>query len=103
MAIAFPPGNLVGEIFMHDHPYYKVALGRAGPETPIPNAQLGGAWYIPSSWNYGHLDYLPGTVIGPAFDIPVAPPRESDPPPRDSNDPPWKPAWSAAAVSTATK
>lgn len=103
LKLAYPPGDLVGQIFMHGHPYYKVALGRAGPEPPIPSAQMGGTWFIPKTWDYGHLDYLPGQSMAPMMSVPVPTPTPSSPPAGTDRQPPWKPAWSAAAVSTAMR
>lgn len=57
---AFPAGNLVGTILTRGYPYHRAAIGRPGPARPISAAQLGSCWQIPESWDYGHLDYLPG-------------------------------------------
>lgn len=35
---AFPPGNLIGEILIHGHPYDRTALGRDGPARPLPQS-----------------------------------------------------------------
>ena len=100
LELAFPIGNLVGEIVMRGHPYFKTALGRDGPAQPISLEQRGGAWQIPDVWDYGHLDYLPGNAIGPMLPPPISAP-ESDAeipltPPVDG----WKSSWSAGVVST---
>jgi pimeloyl-ACP methyl ester carboxylesterase len=97
---AFPAGNLVGEILMQGHPYYKVALGREGPATPIAAQQLGGVLQIPDAWAYVHGDYLPSQAVGPLFPPPVQTPAANagiplNPPPDD-----WKPSWSAGVVSS---
>lgn len=95
---AFPPGNLVGEIIMHGHPYDRTALGRAGPDLPPPGGVHVTPWQIPDGWDYGHLDYL-GRTRGPDLPFPVpAPGPDSDPP--GGGPPGWKPSWSAEAVST---
>ena len=47
---AFPPGNLVGEIVMHGHPYDTTALGRDGPVRPLPASLNVVAVQIPSRW-----------------------------------------------------
>ncbi len=98
LEFAFPAGNLIGEILMHGHPYCKTALGRSGPAEPIPLPQRGGAWQIPDTWDYGHLDYLPSGVIGHVILPPAAAPGTATPPPGVA--PGWKPAWSACSVAT---
>lgn len=100
LEFAFPIGNPVGEIIMHGHPYFKTALGRKGPAEPIPLDQRGGAWQIPDDWDYGHLDYLPGSDLGPSFPPPIAAPAEKDPMPIDPGVKDWKSSWSAGVVST---
>lgn len=98
LKFAFPIGNPIGEIIMHGHPYFKTALGRAGPAEPIPLDQRGGTWQIPDDWDYGHLDYMPGSDVGPRFPPPLSAPGPDSPVPIDQND--WKPSWSAGMVST---
>jgi hypothetical protein len=100
LEIAFPIGNPVGEIIMHGHPYFKTALGREGPAQPIPLEQRGGAWQIPDKWDYGHLDYLPGTSMGPSFPPPVAAPEANAGIPVAPAVDGWKSSWSAGVVST---
>ena len=100
---AFPAGNLVGEIVMHGHPYDRTALGRDGPDRPLPSAMDIGSCQIPDGWQYGHGDYLPQAIIGAAFALPVAVPGPATGLPVDPNDPVnagWKPAWSAGTVAT---
>jgi hypothetical protein len=100
---AFPPGNLVGEIVMHGHPYDRTALGRFGPLRPLPPNLNVVAQQIPESWNYGHLDYLAEAALGPPFAVPLPSPNSNDPIPVDVNNPinsGWKPAWSAAGAVT---
>ena len=97
LKLAFPIGNLVGEIVTRSHPYFRTALGRVGPAQPLPLEQLGGLWQIPNGWDYGHLDYLPSDANGPLCVPPVRVPGEADPPPLADG---WKPSWSAGAVST---
>lgn len=100
---AFPAGNLVGEIIMHGHPYDRTALGRSGPAQPIPSALNVVSWQIPNDWNYGHLDYLPKDILGPAFPPPVSEPGPTSSVPGPQPPPEgWKPAWSAGAVATQT-
>ncbi len=97
LKLAFPIGNLVGEIVTRSHPYFRTALGRVGPAQPLPLEQQGGLWQIPNGWDYGHLDYLPSDANGPLCVPPVRVPGEADPPPLADG---WKPSWSAGAVST---
>jgi hypothetical protein len=96
---AFPVGNLVGQIIMHGHPYDRTALGRDGPLRPLPSNLNVATWQIPDGWDYGHLDYLPSAVIGPALQPPVPAPGPTSAVPTPANAG-WKPAWSAGAVST---
>jgi Alpha/beta hydrolase of unknown function (DUF900) len=89
---AFPPGNLIGEIVMHGHPYDRTALGRSGPFRPLP-----------PNLSVVHLDYLAQKSMGPPFAVPLPIPNANDPIPVDANDPNyagWKPAWSAAGAVT---
>jgi hypothetical protein len=102
LELAFPIGNLVGEIVMHGHPYFESALGRSGPVQPLPLEQRGGAWQIPDGWDFGHGDYVHGDPNGPRFAPPVPPPAGAEPPPYDPSDSSWKPSWSAGVVSTQT-
>ena len=100
---AFPPGNLVGEIIMHGHPYDRTALGRFGPDRPLPSNLNVEAWQIPNDWDYGHLDYLPKEDIGQSFVLPLINPPAEAAVPVDVADPRndgWKAAWSAAAAAT---
>jgi len=96
---AFPGGNLVGEIIMRGHPYFRTALGRDGPAEPIGLDQRGGAWQIPDGWDYEHGDYLPKEAVPAKLPAPTEPPADSAQPPADPPFDGWKPAWSASAVS----
>lgn len=98
LQFAFPLGNPVGQILMHGHPYFETALGREGPENPIPDAQRGGTWQIPDDWNYGHGDYLPEDPIMQSIAIPVEAPGQQSSAPSHTKG--WEPAWSASAVAT---
>jgi hypothetical protein len=109
---AFPAANLIGEIIMHGHPYAGEALGRDGPQQPLPAGLPVQPWQIPDgdiqSWNYGHGSYLPKGVIGAPFELPVSVPGPDTPPARPDNDNDnhngsdngWRPAWSAAVQGT---
>jgi hypothetical protein len=100
---AFPPGNLIGEIVMHGHPYDRTALGRSGPFRPLPPNLNIVTQQIPESWDYGHLDYLAQKAMGTPFAVPLPTPDPNDPIPVNAADPGnagWKPAWSAAGAVT---
>ena len=101
LEFAFPIGNPLGGIVTRGHPYFKTALGRNGPAQPIPVDKRGGAWQIPDGWNFGHGDYLPrdanGDALKPSQVEPLPPASDASP---IAAPPPWKPSWSAAAVST---
>jgi hypothetical protein len=96
---AFPAGNLIGEIVMHGHPYDRTALGREGPARPLPTDVKVTSWQIPDGWGYGHLDYLPRGPIGGPIVPPEGGPGPDDPVPASPGGLPWKPAWSAGAVT----
>jgi Alpha/beta hydrolase of unknown function (DUF900) len=100
LELAFPIGNLLGEIVMHGHPYCRIALGRDGPSQPISLGQRGGAWQIPDGWDYGHLDYLPSGAMGPPFLPPIFVPGPTSGPPINPPIAGWKSSWSAGVVST---
>jgi pimeloyl-ACP methyl ester carboxylesterase len=95
---AFPLGNLVGEILMHDHPYFRAALGREGPQTVVGLDARYQLWQIPDDWKYVHADYLPGDVVDARMQPPLSAPAATDPCPRDSRG--WKASWSAAVIAT---
>jgi hypothetical protein len=100
LELAFPAGNLVGEIIMHGHPYFRTAIGRAGPARPIALEQRGGVWQIPDAWDYGHLDYLPSGAGASSLPPPAGPPADSAAVPAVPAFDGWKAAWSAAVVSS---
>lgn len=95
LEFAFPIGNPIGEIIMHDHPYFTRAIGRSGPSSFDSNICL---WQIPEEWNYGHLEYLPSDQTGPHFTLPMSCPSDSETQPSQADN--WKPSWSAGAVAT---
>ncbi|MBV8210519.1 MAG: DUF726 domain-containing protein [Burkholderiaceae bacterium] len=96
---AFPAGNLIGEIIMRGHPYFRAALGREGPALPIDLHQRGGAWQIPDGWGYEHGDYLPKEAVAATLPAQTQPPADSATPPANPPFEGWKSAWSASAVS----
>jgi len=106
LELAYPGGNLIGGLIERGDPNVKAALGRLGPNAPwpgkiIPNPRL------PSSWEYGHTDYMTsGAAIGD-FTIPVSIPDPSAvaPPPgmvpaAVEGDDTWKPCWSPAFAAS---
>jgi hypothetical protein len=100
---AYPPGNLVGEIVMHGHPYDRTALGRLGPLRPLPQNLNVSAIQISEKWDFGHLDYLAQDPLGRPFTVPLENPGSYDAEPVNPADPAnagWKPAWSAAITVT---
>lgn len=110
LALAFPLGNTLQGIIDRGHPYYHEALGRQGPAQPYPPApRLQPNWQIPSSFDYGHHDYLPGQQLNAEYSLPVdIPPDGGTPepggtPPSLANGNLWKPAFSAAFASTRYK
>lgn len=106
LAFAFPLGNPLQGIIDRGHPYYHAALGRNGPAQPYPAPpRLQPNWQIPSNFDFGHHDYLPGATIPARYTLPVDIPA-GDPnippatPPALINPPQWKPAFSAAFASS---
>jgi len=108
LALAFPLGNPLQGIIDRGHPYYHAALGREGPTQPCQGLCVHPNWQIPTTFGYGHHDYLPGEKLLADFpgsvDIPIdgqSPPIGT---PQELDDPKqWKPAWSAAFASTRYK
>ncbi|MEI2767656.1 MAG: alpha/beta hydrolase [Nitrosomonas sp.] len=94
LKLAFPIGNLLAGIISRGHPYWQGALGQDGPDSPYPENIRSGWQKIPDGWEYGHGDYLGGTL--PAMPPPVSVPKEGSPSPSRS----LYPAWSAGFVST---
>jgi Alpha/beta hydrolase of unknown function (DUF900) len=97
---AYPIGNLGREIIDTLHPDWRAALGRSGPNGPVPG--LHGGWQVPDTWAYGHGDYLGNNPNQEPFPLPVEVPisNATGPSPPPTLTPTWKPAWSAGLVST---
>ena len=102
LKFAFPIGNVAAEVIMQGHPYFNAAIGRRGPAQPLALDKRGGSWQIPDEWDFGHGDYLPSQAnakpLPPASIQPLLPPASEAAEP-DNVQSPWKPSWSAAAVS----
>jgi hypothetical protein len=67
LKLAYPPGDLVADALLHDHPYFEPALGYAGPPGDGPQV-IARPWQIPDAQRYDHGDYHP-----PGDPPPVAP------------------------------
>jgi Alpha/beta hydrolase of unknown function (DUF900) len=94
---AFPIGDFAAEIVGHDHPWWESALGRFGPRTRPQNYWA--PCQIPSTWNYGHGNYLqddpkPAAPIPTPTDVPQSAPEPI------GGAPGWQEAWSASFAST---
>jgi hypothetical protein len=98
LAVAFPIGNPIGEIVMSGHPYFKRALGRAGPSSTVGLTALFQQWQIPGAWDYGHLDYMPGDDVAARMAPPLQIPAKTDPAPGQQDG--WKASWSAGVIGT---
>jgi hypothetical protein len=105
LQLAYPGGNLIGGLIERGNPNVKAALGRLGPSASwpgkiVPNPRL------PSSWGYGHTDYMTTNAVVGDFTQPVVYPAPSDPAPTSGMVPAmtpgntWKPCWSSAFAST---
>ncbi len=98
LSMIFPLGNLFGGIIAAGHPWWRAALGHAGPSNPQPG-NFQPPFEIPDDWDYGHGDYLrtdpppPVVITVPTFVLPNGTPR---PAAADG----WQQAWSAALCST---
>jgi hypothetical protein len=75
LQIAYPAGDLIGQLFTSDHGAFQEALGRHGPQPRAPAPVT--PWQIPDTQDYGHLDYMPSSekTFPPA---PAAPPLSGD-------------------------
>jgi len=106
LSLAFPMGNFFSGIIAVGHPWWRAALGHAGPTTPYPgNFQT--LYAIPKNWNYQHGDYLHiDTPAAPAFTIPTSIPPNGSPVapayvnPDGSYLAGWTEAFSAAFASS---
>ena len=109
LAAAYPLGNPLQGIIDRGHPYYHAALGREGPAQAAQLTSCRPTWEIPHTYNYGHLDYIPGKrlpdVYPPFCDIPSgAPvPPQGTPASMAADSKLWKPAFSAAFASCRCK
>jgi hypothetical protein len=101
LQLAYPGGNLIGGLIERGDPNIKAALGRLGPSAAwpgkiIPNPRL------PSSWKYGHTNYMTTDVVVGDFGVPVTlydPNIRDDRPietPTSMAGETWKPCWSPA-------
>jgi hypothetical protein len=75
----FPLGNLLGSILDEGHPWFRGALGHAGPSKPIP-ANFKAPFEIPDVWDYVHGDYLLiADPAAPELPIPTDVPPQNSP------------------------
>jgi esterase/lipase superfamily enzyme len=58
LKLAFPVGDVIGDILDDDHTFFESALGRDGP-SPTDVAGIVPPWQIPDDDGYDHGDYLP--------------------------------------------
>jgi hypothetical protein len=67
LELAYPPGDLIADLFDWDHKAFERALGRRGPETPFGSPIT--AAQIPDQLGYDHGDYMPpGDLAQPVPD-----------------------------------
>ena len=99
LAMSFPLGNFLAGIIDQGHPWWNGALGREGPTVPRP-ANFQGPYEIPSSWGYGHHDYLLDKPLSTVpIPVPVYVPEDGSSLPTGGADG-WQETWSAAFAST---
>jgi Alpha/beta hydrolase of unknown function (DUF900) len=68
LELAYPPGDLVADTFVHDHPYLEPALGYDGPSVG-ENPLVAWPWRICDVEAYNHGDYhAPGDNTPPPVD-----------------------------------
>lgn len=65
LKLAYPPGDAVADILIHDHPYFEPALGYDGPPDMTPPS-IAPPWQIPDAAGYDHGDYHPPGDAQPA-------------------------------------
>jgi hypothetical protein len=96
LAAEFPLGNFFGGILTTGHPWWRAALGQAGPLSPQPS-NFQAPFMIPDNWNFGHGDYLQLDPPSPSIAVPTDLPPDGSGPPGAHY---WQAAWTAAFVST---
>jgi hypothetical protein len=96
LAAAFPLGNFFGGIIAAGHPWWRAALGRAGPSQPWPG-NFQAPFEIPNNWDFGHGDYLQLDPPSPGIAVPTQIPANGSPEPGTNY---WQAAWTAAFTST---
>lgn len=105
LQLAYPGGNLIGGLIERGNPNVKAALGRLGPSAPmanvVPNPRQ------PTSWEYGHTDYMTTQSVPGNFSQPVNVPNDPSVQVLSSGMVPpltsqgiWKPCWSAGYAAT---
>jgi alpha/beta hydrolase family protein DUF900 len=72
LQIAFPVGDLIGQLFVHDHGAFQEALGRHGPNPAAPSPT--DPHQIPDVQGYNHGNYLASSAP-----VPAAPAKPDDP------------------------
>jgi Alpha/beta hydrolase of unknown function (DUF900) len=96
LGTAFPLGNFFGGIVDAGHPWWRAALGRAGPSKPWP-ANFQAPFKIPDTWDFGHGDYLQLDPPLAGIVMPTHIPADGSPEPGTNH---WQAAWTAAFAST---
>ena len=70
LKLAYPVGDLIGQLFTSDHGAFQQALGRRGPNpSALPPTD---PHQIPDAQDYDHGNYLASSVAAPP--VPAAPP-----------------------------
>ncbi|MBO9548075.1 alpha/beta hydrolase [Pseudomonas sp.] len=91
LELAFPVGNPAAGLITQGSPYHGGALGRYGPQPPLPS-NLRTPWHIPDAWKCDHGDYVGGNET--QYPTPTNLPAPDTPVPHTLA------AWTAAFVST---
>lgn len=94
----FPVGNFFAGIIDAGHPWWRAAIGHAGPAQAWP-ANFQAPFEIPDGWGFNHGDYLKVDPTSPPVPPPVDVPPQGTPPPA-GGAPGWEEAFTSGFEST---
>lgn len=95
----FPIGNFFAGIIDAGHPWWRAAIGHAGPAQSWP-ANFRPPYEIPDGWDFNHGNYLQiNQPAAPNLPLPVDVPPQGTPAPENAYAG-WQEAFSAAFEST---
>lgn len=95
----FPIGNFFAGIIDAGHPWWRAAIGHAGPAQTWPG-NFQPPFEIPDGWDFNHGNYLQiNQPAAPGLPLPVDVPPQGTPAP-DGNAAGWQGAFTSAFEST---